>query len=250
MDHHSHLKPDMFANVKIKSRITLNGIVVPEQAIIQSGDKFNAVVALGGGYFESREVTLGLRSEGFVEITAGLQEGEKLVTSSHFLIDSESNLQASMSQLSHHHEGAEAAEVTSPVAEHADHPASTTESDELKQAAQKEKELRQAGKKVYTCSMDPEVISDQPGDCPKCGMKLIEKVGEKPKAAADHAGHDMAKMTSAKSDSAKSPEQLENELRQTGKKVYTCSMDPEVISDKPGDCPKCGMKLKEKPSQN
>lgn len=67
-------------------------------------------------------------------------------------------------------------------------------------------------KTMYTCSMHPEVKSDKPGECPKCGMEL-KKMEMK---------HDkMAKM-------------------------YTCSMHPEVKSDKPGECPKCGMKLVEK----
>jgi len=69
-------------------------------------------------------------------------------------------------------------------------------------------------KKEYTCSMHPEVKSDKPGDCPKCGMALIEK-----------------KMDMKKGKMAK---------------TYTCTMHPEITSDKPGDCSKCGMKLVEK----
>jgi len=70
-----------------------------------------------------------------------------------------------------------------------------------------------AAKDVYTCPMHPEVISDKPGDCPKCGMHLVKKEGT-PAAPA--------------------------------KVVYTCPMHPEVVSDKPGDCPKCGMHLVKK----
>ena len=55
----------------------------------------------------------------------------------------------------------------------------------------------------YTCSMHPEVISNKPGKCPKCGMDL------------------------------------------TKVKTYSCSMHPEVVSNKPGKCPKCGMDLTE-----
>lgn len=65
-------------------------------------------------------------------------------------------------------------------------------------------------KTVYTCPMHPEVISDKPGKCPKCGMTLVAK---------------KVKMA---------------------KQYYTCSMHPEVISDKPGKCPKCGMELVKK----
>ena len=76
------------------------------------------------------------------------------------------------------------------------------------------KKMKMDAKKEYTCSMHPEVKSDKPGDCSKCGMKLIEKKADTKKS----------KMT----------------------KTYTCSMHPDVKSDKPGDCPKCGMKLIEK----
>ena len=62
---------------------------------------------------------------------------------------------------------------------------------------------------LYTCTMHPEVLSEKPGKCSKCGMDLVQKkVG----------------------------------------KIYTCSMHPDMISDKPGKCPKCGMDMVEKKS--
>lgn len=63
----------------------------------------------------------------------------------------------------------------------------------------------QAGQ--WTCPMDPEVVTNEPGDCPKCGMAL-EQVPVPP-----------------------------------GTTIYTCPMHPEVRQDGPGDCPKCGMAL-------
>jgi len=62
---------------------------------------------------------------------------------------------------------------------------------------------------AYSCPMHPEVRSDKPGNCPKCGMKLV---AEKAKPSSTTA-------------------------------TYSCPMHPEVRSDKPGNCPKCGMKL-------
>lgn len=64
---------------------------------------------------------------------------------------------------------------------------------------------------VYTCTMHPEVLSDKPGNCPKCGMELSLK---------------------------KSDTKIQIE--------YTCSMHPEVVSNDPGNCSKCGMTLIEK----
>jgi RND family efflux transporter MFP subunit len=96
------LKPDMYATVKIASPLSIDAVVVPDQAIIRSGQRNIAVIALGGGYFEPRDVKLGVISEGFVQVLDGVHEGEKIVVSSQFLIDSESNLKAAISQMSGH----------------------------------------------------------------------------------------------------------------------------------------------------
>jgi membrane fusion protein, copper/silver efflux system len=96
------LKPDMFATVKIVSPLSIEAVVVPDQAIIRSGERNIAVIALGGGYFDPREVKLGLQSEGYVQVLDGIKEGETIVVSSQFLIDSESNLKAAIGQMSGH----------------------------------------------------------------------------------------------------------------------------------------------------
>ena len=95
-------KPEMFATVQIASPAALNAVAVPEQAIIHSGERNIAVIALGGGYFDPREVKLGVTAEGYVQILDGVKEGEKIVVSSQFLIDSESNLKAAISQMTGH----------------------------------------------------------------------------------------------------------------------------------------------------
>jgi len=79
--------------------------------------------------------------------------------------------------------------------------------------------------KRYTCPMHPEVQSDTPGSCPKCGMTLV---------ASDAASQSAAPHRTAGLDKAVTP---------PAPKKYTCPMHPEVQSDKPGACPKCGMAL-------
>jgi uncharacterized paraquat-inducible protein A len=79
---------------------------------------------------------------------------------------------------------------------------------------------KQKNKKVktemvsYSCPMHPEIISDKPGKCSKCGMDLTKS----------------------------KKEQMKMEVM----KIYSCPMHPEVTSEKPGKCNKCGMDLKEK----
>lgn len=96
------LKPDMYATVKIKSPQVIKAIAVPDQAIIRSGERNIVVVSLGGGYFDPREVKLGVMAEGYVQILEGIKEGEHIVTSSQFLIDSESNLKAAIGLMAGH----------------------------------------------------------------------------------------------------------------------------------------------------
>jgi Cu(I)/Ag(I) efflux system membrane fusion protein len=93
------LKPDMYATVKIVSPVAVNAIAVPDQAVIRSGERNIVVVALGGGYFDPRTVTLGVMADGYDQVLHGIKDGEKIVVSSQFLIDSESSLKAAISQM-------------------------------------------------------------------------------------------------------------------------------------------------------
>jgi Cu(I)/Ag(I) efflux system membrane fusion protein len=95
-------KPEMYATVKIASPVVVYGVAVPDQAIIRSGERNIVVIALGGGYFDPREVKLGVMAEGYVQVLEGIKEGEKIVTSSQFLIDSESNLKAAIGLMAGH----------------------------------------------------------------------------------------------------------------------------------------------------
>lgn len=86
------LKPNMYANVTIKSTIAKRGIAVPEEAVIHSGERDIVIVRGPSGTFESRELILGPQADGYYQVLKGLRSGEIVVTSSNFLIDSESKL--------------------------------------------------------------------------------------------------------------------------------------------------------------
>jgi RND family efflux transporter MFP subunit len=97
------LKPDMYVNVRINSDVAINALVIPEQAVIRTGTRDIVVLALGGGRFKSVEVKLGVLADGYYQVLDGLKENQNIVTSSHFLIDSESNLKAALAGMTHQH---------------------------------------------------------------------------------------------------------------------------------------------------
>ncbi len=85
------LKPDMYGTTIIAVERGLR-LAVPDQAVLDSGLRHVVYVAQEKGTFEPREVTLGATVDSFIEVTQGLQEGERIVTSGTFLLDSESRL--------------------------------------------------------------------------------------------------------------------------------------------------------------
>ncbi|MDD5465535.1 MAG: efflux RND transporter periplasmic adaptor subunit [Candidatus Omnitrophica bacterium] len=96
------LKPEMFVNVKINVDLG-EKLAVSEEAIINTGKRTLVVVTDDSGNFLSKEVKLGQSAEGFYEVLEGLREGENIVTSGNFLIDSESRLQSAISGSEHKH---------------------------------------------------------------------------------------------------------------------------------------------------
>lgn len=91
-------KPEMFVNLEIHNDYGTR-LTVPADAVLDAGDTKFVFVAKGNGYFEPREVKLGVRGEDVYEVLGGLSEGENVVTSANFLIDSESSLKAALSRL-------------------------------------------------------------------------------------------------------------------------------------------------------
>ncbi|MDT8449152.1 MAG: efflux RND transporter periplasmic adaptor subunit, partial [Wenzhouxiangellaceae bacterium] len=90
------LKPDMYAKVAIDGAPRFDIVHVPSQAVIRTGRQERVILALGDGHFRPAQVRTGLESEGRVEILVGLAEGEEIVISSQFLLDSEASMDASL----------------------------------------------------------------------------------------------------------------------------------------------------------
>jgi len=92
----------------------------------------------------------------------------------------------------------------------------------------------------YTCPMHPDVVSDKPGNCPKCGMHLVplEEAGDK-----SHSGHECHHHSDG--DTKTSGDDSKYNKLPSGYEgtVYTCPMHPQVRQAKPGACPLCGMGL-------
>ncbi len=105
LDSKGLLRPDMFLNVSITSDLG-EQLTVPDSAVVHTGSKELIFVVNPDGQFEPREVTLGVKSGGHYAIQSGLIEGETIVTSANFLIDSESRLRGIVPRGSHSQEGA------------------------------------------------------------------------------------------------------------------------------------------------
>ncbi len=96
------LKPDMFANVEIASGAGAR-LAIPTEAVLDAGPRKIVYVEKDPGVYEMRDVTLGVRGEGYVEVVKGVKKGERVVTSGNFLLDSESQLRAGPSGGGHQH---------------------------------------------------------------------------------------------------------------------------------------------------
>jgi RND family efflux transporter MFP subunit len=242
------LKPGMFVSAQIQAQLEDSAVLVPESAVLRSGEKSTVFVARDGGKFEPRDVTLGLDAENdFIQVLGGLSAGERIVTSGQFLLDSESQLREAiekmrgststakteMAGMSSTNEIAatvptktepEAVVYVCPMPEHVsiiyDHagncPICGMALVPVTPSALKK--IQPGGKVLYyTCPM-PEhanVHEDKPGKCPLCAMTLIPVMAQ-PVAPTNSAAV---------------------------KPKYFCPMHPEVISDEPGKCPKCEMDL-------
>lgn len=94
------LKPGMYANLDITSEISPSVILVPDMAVLRSGERNTVFVVREGGKFDPREIRLGARAEdNMYEVLSGLSDGEVVVTSGQFMLDSESQLHEAIQKM-------------------------------------------------------------------------------------------------------------------------------------------------------
>ncbi len=98
------LRPEMYANAAISIDLG-EGLAVPSEAIFKTGKENIIFVSLGEGRYEPRSVVIGLEGKDFTEIKEGLVEGERVVTSGNFMIDSESRLKSAVGAAGSHKHG-------------------------------------------------------------------------------------------------------------------------------------------------
>ena len=246
------LKPGMFVSAQIQAELDDSAVLVPEEAVLRSGAKNTVFVALAGGKFEARDVTLGVEAENdLIQVISGLNAGERVVTSGQFLLDSESQLREAIEKMRGPTPAAKLGQWPSAIPRTKSPPPRQPRLNRKRRfmsarcrstfrlfmitraivrfaawrwcrsRRRRLKKIQPGGKVLYyTCPM-PEhasVHEDKPGKCPLCAMTLIPVMAQP------------ATPTNA-----------------TAKQVYYCPMHPEVISDEPGKCPKCGMDLVLKP---
>jgi membrane fusion protein, copper/silver efflux system len=94
------LRPGMFVEVGFSAQLADSAVLVPEMAVLRSGERNTVFIARDDGSFEPREVTLGARNaDGRYEVLAGLAAGERVVTSGQFMLDSESQLREAIQKM-------------------------------------------------------------------------------------------------------------------------------------------------------
>ena len=244
-----YLKPGMFVSTQIHAELETSAVLVPEAAVLRSGAKNTVFIALGGGKFAPREVTLGLATENdLMEVVSGLSAGEVVVTSGQFMLDSESQLREAIEKM----RGS-----TVNKMENATHSAMLgTETNSPALAASS----AQPEPTVYVCPMPEHVsiIYDHVGNCPICGMALVPVAASALKKIQpggtvlyytcpmpEHASvHERKPGKCPLCAMTLIPVMAKPQLPVTSSAVkYFCPMHPEVLSDRPGKCPKCEMDL-------
>ena len=94
------LRPGMFVDVRFVAQLADAAVLVPDLAVLRSGERNTVFIARGNGTFEPREIKLGVRSQGdYYEVLSGLDAGERVVVSGQFMLDSESQLRDAIQKM-------------------------------------------------------------------------------------------------------------------------------------------------------
>ncbi|MBI5815269.1 MAG: efflux RND transporter periplasmic adaptor subunit [Nitrospinae bacterium] len=199
------IKPDMYGSVMIDAGVARDALAVPAEAVLKTGVRDMVFLDKGEGKFEPREVRAGMAGDGMTQIISGLAEGEKVVVSAQFLIDSESKLREAAGKMGGNaapgHAGHEGMTQPAPVPDHKAHEAVSRPAAEPQKAqsaphkhgsaatgeAQPEKERKIL---YWYDPMLADFKSDKPGKSPM-GMEMIPKYEDEDDAGKkDHSGHE------------------------------------------------------------
>jgi Cu(I)/Ag(I) efflux system membrane fusion protein/cobalt-zinc-cadmium efflux system membrane fusion protein len=258
------LKPEMYAEVAIRSELPGERLAIQRSAVINSGERELVFVSKGDGSYDPRRIETGAVADNdLVEVVEGLKAGDKVVTSGQFLLDSESRLAEALHAGTHQHTQSSEDSAAHQHQEHKQMQAKETESGIIDT------------NRVYTCPM-PEhfhVVQYGPGGCAECGMKLVpveetdnQDIFVCPMRVCDVAQADSGRCgvcgmnlvryqipAVADVDSSSLSEhpnmhehaEMAHEQRTDTMVVYTCPMPEhfDVVQYGTGRCPECGMKL-------
>lgn len=210
------LKPDMSATVRIFAPAIEEALAVPSEAVLHSGTRDIVFVARGDGTFDPREVKAGIESDdGFVQIVSGLFDGERVVVSGQFLLDSESRTREAIAKMRAASKNKMEMTEQPPGAHEHDPAADMPPPPEKAGHVHDEMKTGIDISRLYTCPMHPEFLTTEPkASCPECGMALVPA------------------------------KELDDKIDLDRAEFYTCPMHPEFLTTDPeGRCPECGMKL-------
>ena len=172
------LRPGMYASVALSSGLSPR-IQVPAAAVVYTGPRRLVFVDLGEGRFRPQEVQLGTEANGMYEVVSGLAPGDSVATSGVFLIAAEARISTAAKYWDKAPDDAPSVGDSMPAAmpNGAPPPAPAPLPAPIKRsppAAPRGAATQSApAATVYTCPMHPEVRSNAPGKCPKCGMDLV-----------------------------------------------------------------------------
>ena len=218
------LKPDMFANVELKIDYGKK-LIVPQEAVLDSGSEQTVYVALDGGYFQPRKVQLGPKVDNRYVVLGGLKAGERIVTSGNFLVDSESRLKSAaggMGMPGMNHGGA-------PAGGGADHSQHQPGGQPATQAAPEDHSQHNRNGNVVPQANQEDDSQHQP----KPGKVSPQPEDHSKHNPADHSQHQVAPV-----------DHSQHEAEPQQKILYWYDpMHPNYKSDKPGTAPDCGMNL-------